>query len=126
MSQGNSEIVGKGNTGWRAAKGPTAGNTSGFSATGHRVLCLPEVIKEKTEGGIVLLEKTRQAEKSLSVYVKVIEIGHDAWSDKSTDYCEVGDTVLVGQYVGKFEVSPKDGKEYRIVNDLDIISRITE
>ena len=120
-----SNIV-KGMYGWRAAKGTAEGNTSGFSATGHRVLCIAEVIKETTQSGIVLLEKTRQAEKSLSVYVTVVEIGHDAWSDKSTDYCEVGDKVLVGQYVGKFELSPKDGKEYRIINDLDIISRVNE
>ena len=61
------------------------------------ILCVAEVVEETTVGGIVLLEKTRQAEKSLSVYVTVVEIGHDAWSDKSTDYCEVGDKVLVGQ-----------------------------
>lgn len=121
-----SNIIVKGMLGWRAAKGTAESNASGFSATGHRILCIAEVIEETTQSGIVLLEKTRQAEKSKSVYVTVVEIGHDAWSDKSTDYCEVGDKVLVGQYVGKFELSPKDGKEYRFINDLDILSRITE
>jgi co-chaperonin GroES (HSP10) len=82
-------------------------------------------METKTESGIVLMQKTAEAERSLSVYATVVEIGHDAWSDKSTDYCAVGDEVLVGQYTGKFEVSPNDDIEYRFINDLDIISVVT-
>jgi co-chaperonin GroES (HSP10) len=112
-------------TGWRAAKGPAEGNKSGFSATGHRLLLVGKQMETKTESGIVLMQKTAEAERSLSVYATVVEIGHDAWSDKSTDYCAVGDEVLVGQYTGKFEVSPNDDIEYRFINDLDIISVVT-
>lgn len=112
--------------GWRAAKGPMLGNTSGFSATGHRLLLKGKQAETTTASGIVLMQKTAEAERSLSVYAEVIEIGFDAWSDKSTDYCEVGDTVLVGQYTGKFEISPVDGIEYRFINDLDIITTLTK
>ncbi len=108
--------------GWRAAKGPQADNKSGFRATGHRVLLSVVEVEKTSAGGIVLVEKTVNAEEQIAVIATVIEIGHDAWRDKSTDYCEVGDRVLIGQYVGKFHTSPIDGKKYRFVSDLDIIS----
>lgn len=113
--------------GWRAAlKGPNPENKSGFRATGHRILLVPEVVEKKSAGGLLLIEKTVNAEEQIAVIATVLEIGPDAWSDKSTDYCQVGDRVLIGQYVGKFHTSPIDGKKYRFVADLDIISPISE
>jgi co-chaperonin GroES (HSP10) len=109
--------------GWRTfKKGPNSDNKTGFRATGHRILLVPEPIERKTASGILLAEKTVYAEEQRAVICTVLEIGPDAWSDKSTDYCEVGDRVLIGQYVGKFHESPVDGKTYRFVADLDIIS----
>jgi co-chaperonin GroES (HSP10) len=116
----------RGQAGWRTEKGYHAANKSGFRATGHRVLLLPDEVEKKTASGIVFVEKTVNAEEQMAVIATVVEIGPDAWGDKSTDYCAVGDRVLVGQYVGKFHVSPKDGKKYRFVSDLDIISPIEE
>jgi len=111
--------------GWRAElKGPNPENKSGFRATGHRILLVPEEIDKKTKSGILLVEETVTAEEQIAVVATVLEIGPDAWSDKSTDYCRVGDRVLIGQYVGKFHISPVDGKKYRFVSDLDIISPI--
>jgi co-chaperonin GroES (HSP10) len=112
--------------GWRAIKGPQVSNQSGFRATGHRILLEVEVIEHKTESGIILQSKTVEAEQNVQVVAKVIEIGPDAWSDKSTDYCAVGDKVLVGKYTGKFHESPHDKKLYRFVNDLDIITPLVD
>lgn len=117
------EIV-QGQRGFRANKGPNPLNTSGFSATGHRLLLVGDAVEEVTAGGIILQRKTVDAEKSLAVMATVVEIGHDAWADKSTDYCQVGDKVLVGQYAGKFHRSLLDGKEYRFLNDLDVITPV--
>ena len=114
-----------GQPGWRAVKGPNPDNHSGFAATGHRLLLLGDQVEETTESGIILQRKTVDAEKNLAVWATVIEIGPDCWADKSTDYCQVGDRVLVGQYAGKFHTSPCDGKEYRFLNDLDIITPLT-
>lgn len=108
--------------GWRAAKGPQESNKSGFRACGHRVLLSPDVVEKKSAGGIVLVEKTVTAEENMAVICTVIEIGHDCWTDKTTDYCQVGDRVLVGMYTGKFHISPIDGKKYRFVMDTDVIS----
>jgi co-chaperonin GroES (HSP10) len=109
--------------GWRSAnKGPNQDNKSGFRATGHRILLMTAPVEQFSAGGIALIEKTVIAEANRAVECIVLEIGPDAWADKSTDYCEVGDRVLIGQYVGKFHESPVDGKTYRFVADLDIIS----
>lgn len=113
-------------TGWRTAKGPVVSNTSGLRATGHRLLLVGQQVEEATASGIIIQRKTAEATRDLSVLATVVEIGHDAWFDKSTDYCAVGDVVLVGQYTGKFHKSTKDGKEYRFINDTDIISTVEE
>lgn len=112
--------------GWRAAKGPQISNKSGFRATGHRVLLKPFEVEQKSAGGIVLVEKTVNQEEQAAVMAIVVEIGNDAWNDKSNDFCQVGDKVLIGQYTGKFSVSPVDGVKYRFVQDLDIITPIVE
>lgn len=112
--------------GWRADKGPQASNKSGFRAVGHRVLLLGAQKEELSSGGILLVKSHQDKEQQHQVWATVVEIGHDAWSDKSTDYCNVGDKVLVGQYVGKFHESPADGVTYRFVQDLDIITPLVE
>ena len=116
------EQIEKGFAGWRSRKGPQAANKSGFRATGHRVLLQPDPMEKTTEGGIILTAKTLDQDKNVNEWATVLEIGYDCWSDKSTDYCDVGDRVLVGKYSGKFQTSPHDGAEYRFVSDLDIIS----
>jgi co-chaperonin GroES (HSP10) len=116
----------RGEHGWRTAKGYSAANTSGFRATGHRLLLVGEQVEETTAGGLIIPKRTAEATRDLSVMAIVVEIGQDCWFDKSTDYCAVGDRVLVGQYTGKFHKSLKDGKEYRFVNDTDIISPVED
>ena len=110
----------------KAAKGANPLNESGFAACGHNVLLITEEIERTTASGIVVLDKTAEAEENHSVYATIVEIGADCWSDKLEDFANVGDVVLVGQYTGKFQKSPFDGKKYRFVKDLDIISRITK
>lgn len=119
------EQAAEGFSGWRTLKGPNPLNDSGFRATGHRLLLLGDPVEETTAGGIILQRKTVDAEKNIGVWATVVEIGPDCWCDKSADYCKVGDKVLVGQYSGKFHISPVDGKEYRFINDLDIITPLT-
>lgn len=108
--------------GWRAAKGPQESNKSGFRATGHRLLLLGAQKEEVSSGGILLVKSHQDKEQQHQVWATVVEIGHDAWSDKSTDFCQVGDKVLIGQYVGKFHESPVDKLTYRFIQDLDVIT----
>ena len=120
----NEALIRRGEKGWRTEKGYNPENKSGFRATGHRLLLIGEQVEETTSSGIVIPRKTAEATRDLSVIATVVEIGQDAWFDKSTDYCAVGDKVLVGQYTGKFHISPLDGREYRFLNDTDIISPV--
>jgi co-chaperonin GroES (HSP10) len=112
--------------GWRGIKGPNPGNDSGFQVTGHRLLLKPEGGEKITEGGIVIPDASAHKSESQSVWAEVLEVGTECYTDKLTDYCTVGDRVLVGKYAGKFEKSPKDGKIYRFLNDLDVIAVLTE
>jgi co-chaperonin GroES (HSP10) len=112
--------------GWRANKGPQAENKSGFRACGHRVLLLGEQKSEKTVGGIIIPQSAQDKEQQHQVWATVVEIGYDCWTDKSTDFCDVGDKVLVGQYTGKFHDSIVDGKTYRFVQDLDVITPLVQ
>jgi len=122
MVTGRVQRLRKGHPGWRARKGPQTTNQSGFRATGHRLLLLPDPLETTTAGGLILSAKTVAQDESKCVWATVVEIGCDAWSDKGTDYCDVGDRVLIGEFTGKFHVSPRDGVKYRFVNDLDIIT----
>lgn len=112
--------------GWRASKGPQKENKSGFRACGHRVLLLGEQKETTTASGIILTKKHQDQEQQHQVWATVVEIGFDCWADKSTDFCEVGDKVLVGQYTGKFHESLVDGKVYRFVQDLDVITPLAQ
>ena len=100
--------VPEGSPGWRTTKGPVPSNQSGFRACGHRVLLIGQQKEEYavSTGGIMLPTATQQKEQQHQVIATVVEIGPDCWSDLSTDFCKVGDKVLVGQYVGKFHDSP--------------------
>ena len=114
--------VQKGFATWRTFKGPHPGNTSGFRACGHNLLLLPEQIQETSAGGIVFITKTQEAEKNHQVWATIVEIGPGCWDDQAHDFAEVGDKVLIGQYVGKFHKSEVDGLEYRFIKDMDVIT----
>jgi len=116
----------KGKEGWRTPKGAVESNKSGLAALGHNVLLAAPELETVTKGGLIIPAKTAEAEQMLSVWATVIEIGHEAWSDKSTDFCAVGDEVMVGKYTGMFVTGKKDGKSYRFIKDLDIITRAVE
>jgi len=111
--------------GWRASKGHNPDNKSGINIVGHRILLKPEGGEKITEAGIVIPDQAAEKSETNSVWAEVLEIGTECYTDKLTDYCDVGDRVLVGKYAGKFEVSPVDGKRYRILNDLDVIAIAT-
>jgi co-chaperonin GroES (HSP10) len=120
------DVPQRGEAGWRAEKGPQGSNESGLRATGHRLLLATMEVEEVSPGGIIYAKKTVDKEKTAAVVCRVVEIGHDCWRDKVADFCQVGDRVLVGMYTGKFHTSEKDGKEYRFVADLDIISPLED
>jgi co-chaperonin GroES (HSP10) len=98
----------------------------GICPKGPRVLVLPEVVEEKTASGIVINVGTQKLREELAqVEGVVIAMGNTCYNDQPEAWCKVGDKVVFGKYSGIFREG-KDGKTYRIVNDLDIVGTIED
>jgi co-chaperonin GroES (HSP10) len=87
--------------------------------SGYRLLiALPE-LEEKTEGGVYLPDKMRDAESTASILGFVLKMGPDAYSDPEKfptgPWCKEGDFVVFRSYSGtRFKLR---GKEFRLLND---------
>ena len=98
-------------------------NTSGWIATGHRILILVDQVERKTESGIIIADVTADKEQLGQDAGIVVEMGPTAYSDQSEQWCQVGDYIKFGRYAGQV-IRPKeseDGVEYRVINDLDVV-----
>nr|ASN63397.1 co-chaperonin GroES [uncultured virus] len=94
---------------------------------GYKILVACPQVEEKTEGGIIIAENTRNKESVASILGYVIELGEDAYfdSDKfpTAPYCKPGDWVMFRSYTGtRFKVK---GHEFRLIND-DSVEAIVE
>lgn len=96
-------------------------NTSGLEVRGHRILVLPEVLEEKSEGGIIVkVAGYGDRDQMAQVKGKVISVGNTAYADQVEPWAAVGDDVVFAKYSGTI-YKGKDGKEYRVISDLDIV-----
>jgi co-chaperonin GroES (HSP10) len=99
-------------------------NTSGIYPKGHRVLILPDVVEETTESGIILsVGIERDRERLAQLKGTIVEIGGSAWHDQPEPWAKVGDHVIFGKYSGLIYTGADD-KEYRIINDLDVVATV--
>jgi co-chaperonin GroES (HSP10) len=97
-------------------------NTSGIHPKGHRVLILPDPVEEVTQSGIILsVGETRDRERLAQLKGTIVEIGDSAWLDQPSPWAKVGDHVIFGKYSGLI-YDGADEKEYRIINDLDVVA----
>jgi co-chaperonin GroES (HSP10) len=100
-------------------------NTSGINPVGHRLLVLPEEVEELSEGGIIIhVGGQKDREQLAQIRGTVVAMGTTAYSDQKDAWCKVGDFITFGKYSGliyKGEET-KDGKEYRVINDLDVVA----
>lgn len=101
-------------------------NTSGVKPCGHRLLILPEQIEKTTASGIITVTDSEEERHALSqVFGKVVELGETAFADQPSPWCNKGDRVSFAKFAGLI-VTGKDGKKYRVINDLDIVSVVEE
>ena len=95
--------------------------------TGWRILVMPYMGKEKTEGGIHVPDSIREQESRATVVAYVIKMGPLAYKDVDKfgtdgDWCKEGDWVCIGRYAGsRFQI---EGGEVRIINDDEVIATI--
>ena len=91
-----------------------------FQPLGDRVIIKPLEPEAKTKGGIVLPDTVKEKPQE----GKVIAVGKGKVLDNGTiqkPEVKEGDFVLYGKYSGT-EVTAKDGEEYLIVREEDILA----
>jgi len=99
-------------------------NTSGIHPKGHRVLILPDPVEEVTQSGIIVsVGENRDRERLAQLKGTVVELGNTAWLDQPSPWAQVGDHVIFGKYSGLI-YQGDDSKEYRIINDLDVVALV--
>jgi co-chaperonin GroES (HSP10) len=100
-------------------------NTSGWKCVEYRILILPDVVEEKTKGGIILPSKTLEDKQQAKTIATIISFGSKAFDDGTwKDKPCVGDRIIIPTYCGYRITSnqTKDGKEYRSILDRDIVA----
>jgi co-chaperonin GroES (HSP10) len=91
---------------------------------GYRLLVKPDVIEEKTQGGIIIPATEREKQQFRQSTATVFSIGEFAWQDYKGQWAKVGDKVLTKEYPGVLVKDPDTGEEYRLLNDVDILAII--
>ena len=102
--------------------------SAGIKALGPTLVVLPEQVEEKSEGGIIISTTSqRDREQMAQCEGVVIDIGSLCWKDQAdeTPWCSVGDRIVFAKYAGLMRKG-SDGKEYRIISDLDVKALIKE
>jgi co-chaperonin GroES (HSP10) len=98
-----------------------------INVLGHRVLVKPDSVETRSAGGIYLNPDERK-EKAAIITGTIIDIGATAWKDPGLggfSWAEIGDKVSYAKYGGKFMIDPENGSELVILNDEDIICKLT-
>lgn len=93
----------------------------------HILIAMPDVEETFGDSGLVKAQKTMNTESLLSMVGVVIDMGNEAYGDKtrfpSGPWCKVGDFVMFRSNSGtRFKVA---GKEFRLMND-DSIEAVVE
>jgi len=92
--------------------------------SGFRILIKSREILEKTKGGIILTDDTKDLAKHACVVSQVVSMGDECYHDKETKWCAKGDWVLTGKYIGlKFKY---DGEEYAMINDDEVLAIVPD
>ena len=95
--------------------------------TGYRLIIKPRELENKTAGGIILTDESKEAAKFKCVVSKVVSMGPECYKSlekSSTIWCKEGDWVLTGKYVGLKFVYEKE--TYAIINDDEVIGIVPD
>ncbi len=100
-------------------------NQSGIIPTGGHLLVLPVKVEERTAGGIILPQETRDKEQQAATVGTLIAVGPGAWFDldDGTPWAAVGDKVSYAKYAG-VSMQGKDGQSYVLINDNDVLAKL--
>lgn len=105
-------------------------NKSGIYPTEYNVLVLPDPVEEKTKGGIIRPDTTLEADKHAAVEGTLVAVSHLAFTyEDAPEWARYkpkpGQKVLIARYGGNL-FKGKDGKDYRLLKDKDILATVGE
>ena len=100
-----------------------AGNTSGLQPLGYAVLVMPYE-PELNTSLLIVPANVRERTATVETRAIVVAIGSECWRNEKEPRAAVGDRVLIVRYAGNMVVGTADGRQYRMVNDLDIFCRV--
>lgn len=100
-------------------------NKSGIKPVEYKVLILPDKVEEKTTGGIILPDMTKDRDQMAQVKGVIVAVSPDAFCTEEwrCSAPRLGMRVYYGKYAG-YTVRGADGEDYRLVNDKDIVATI--
>ncbi len=102
-------------------------SSHGIEPLEYYVLIKLDKVEERTKGGIILIEETRERETQAQASGRLVAIGPLAFIyDVENDTIpEIGDRVAFPKYSGLKQVG-KDGEEYRLLKDGDLQAILAE
>jgi co-chaperonin GroES (HSP10) len=100
-------------------------NESGINPQGDRVLVLVEEIKMDESKAIFVPDFIKDTHEEAQMAAKLVARGVDAWNDYAQPFADIGQRVMFARHAG-IKVTGKDGKKYRIMNDIDITATLDE
>lgn len=120
-------------TEWHNRNWGAVANPSGINPTEYKVLVEPAAVEEKTKGGIIKPDMSRDQEKFAQTKGRIIAVSplafsyatEEEWLKCGGEKPKVGDMVLFGKYAG-FDYMGDNGVNYRIIMDKDICATVKE
>lgn len=97
-------------------------NPSGIEPCEHNLLVKQNKVEERTKGGLIIPEQQREREQWAETDCVVIAISPYAFEDYEKVAPNVSDRIIIRRHAGE-RVEGKDGEEYRIIKDKDVIAR---
>lgn len=99
-------------------------NESKIHPTEFNVLVLPKAVDERTKGGIILPDESKEREQFAQLEGTLVEASPLAFTyhDGTVPMFnppKAGDQVLFAKYAGAV-VKGKDGRDYRLIKDKDL------
>ena len=101
-------------------------NSSGISPADVKVLVAPDPVEEKTAGGVILADTSRERQKYATVRATLVAKGPNACAEWGAgNGPEPGARILTAQYAG-MRAKGCDGVEYVLCNDEDVIAVLSD
>lgn len=96
-------------------------NPSGVAPLDVKVIVRPDPVEEKTKGGIILADTTKDRDKYAATRGELVARGPNAFAEWGSGNAPIdGARVLYAQYAGS-RFKGDDGTDFIVMNDEDVI-----